>query len=86
MEDLKQASGEIWEQLRPPKFVSKILCCVALLNIDLQFIFILEQLFYENYSTLDSHTNTVISHAVVYSSRWLPKLWQGLLMVRFIGQ
>ena len=25
------------------------------------------------YSTLDSHTNSVISHAVAYSSRWLPK-------------
>ena len=30
MENLKQASGEIWAQLRPPKFVGKILCCVAL--------------------------------------------------------
>ena len=31
------------------------------------------------YSTLDSHTNSVISHAVAYSSRWLPKPWQSLL-------
>ena len=26
-----------------------------------------EELFYGNYSTLDSHTNTVISHAFAYS-------------------
>ena len=35
-------------------------------------------LFYGNYSTLDSHTNTVISHALAFLSRWLPKPWQGL--------
>ena len=35
--------------------------------------------FYGNYSTLDSHTITVISHAFVYLSRWRRKLWQGLL-------
>ena len=34
---------------------------------------------YESYFTLDSDTNTVISHVVGYSSRRLPKLWQGLL-------
>ena len=34
---------------------------------------------YENYFTLDSQTNTVISHVVGYSSRRLPKLCQGLL-------
>ena len=35
-------------------------------------------LFYWNYLTLDSHTNTVISHALAFLSRWLPKPWQGL--------
>ena len=34
--------------------------------------------FYGSYSTLDYHTNTVISQAVPYSSRWLPKPRQGL--------
>ena len=29
-----------------------------------------EQPFYGNYSTIDSHKNTVISHAFAYSSRW----------------
>ena len=38
--------------------------------ISLQFIFFSEQPFYG----LDSHTNTVIFHAVAYSSRLLPKL------------
>ena len=32
-----------------------------------------EQPFYGNYSTLGSHTNTVISHAFAYSSRWRRK-------------
>ena len=41
--------------------------------------FFSEQPFYGNYSTLGSHTNTVISHAVAYSSWWLPKPWQGLM-------
>ena len=41
-------------------------------------IFFSEQPFYGNYSTLDSHTNTVISHAFAYSSRWRQKPWQGL--------
>ena len=38
-----------------------------------------EQPFWENYSTLDSHTIIVISHALAYSSRWRRKPWQGLL-------
>ena len=37
--------------------------------------------FYWNYSTLDSHTNTVISRAFAYSSRWRRKPWQGLLLL-----
>ena len=42
-------------------------------------MFFSEQPFYGNYSTLDSNTNTVISHAVAWSSIWLPKPRQGLL-------
>ena len=44
----------------------KILCCVAL--VCNSFFFFSEQPFYGNYSTLDSRRNTVISHAVSYSS------------------
>ena len=45
----------------------------------LQFIFFPEQPFYGYYWTLDSHTNTVISHAFAYLSRWRRKPLQGLL-------
>ena len=41
--------------------------------------FFSEQPFYGNYSTLDSHTNTAISHAFAYSSRWRRKPLQGLM-------
>ena len=57
-------------QLEPQKFVSRILCCTALVY---NSFFFSEQPFYGNYLTLDSHTNKVIFHAVSYSSRWLPK-------------
>ena len=40
------------------------------IQFSLKFIFFSEQSFYRNYSTLDSHTNTVLSHAFAYSSRW----------------
>ena len=49
-----------------------------LCRFSLQFIFLSEQPFYGNYSTLDSHTNTVISHTFAYSSRWRRKPLQGL--------
>ena len=49
-----------------------------LCSFSLQLIFFSEQPFYGNYSTLDSHTNTVISHTFAYSSRWRRKPWQGL--------
>ena len=39
-----------------------------------------EQSFYGNYSKLDSHTNTVISQAFAYSSRWRRKPLQDLLL------
>ena len=70
MEDLKQVSGEIYAQLRAPKIVSKILCCVALVY---DSYFFSELPFCVNYSTLDAHANTVISSAVAYLARWLPK-------------
>ena len=43
--------------------------------------FFSEQPFYGNYSTLVSHTNTVISHGFAHSSRWRRKPWQGLLTI-----
>ena len=47
-------------------------------SFSLQVIFFSEQTFYGNYSTLGSHTNTIISHTLAYSSRWRRKPWQGL--------
>ena len=41
-----------------------------LCSFSLQLIFFSEQPFYGNYSTLDSHTNTVIFYMFAYSSRW----------------
>ena len=52
MENLKQA------QVRPKFFQNNPLLC----NFSLQLIFFSEQPFYGNYSALDSHTNTEISH------------------------
>ena len=54
-----------------------------LCSFSLQLIFCSEQPFYGNYSTLDSHTNTVISQAFAYWSRWRRKPWQGLLSETF---
>ena len=68
MENLKQASGEIQAPARPPNFLVPLLC-----TFNLQFTFFSEQPFYGNFSTLDSHTNTVISHTFAYSSRWRRK-------------
>ena len=41
-----------------------------LCSFSLQLIFCSEQPFYGNYSTSDSHTNTVISHTFAYSSNF----------------
>ena len=52
-------------------------------------IFFSEQPLYGNYSTLNSHTNTVISHAVTYSSRWpVGKSWltTSFPLIRKTGQ
>ena len=51
----------------------------SLCSFSLQLIFFAEKPFYGNYSTLDSHINTVISHMFTYLSRWRRKPWQGLL-------
>ena len=70
MENLKQASGEIEAQVRPTNFLGPY---PLLGSFSLQLIFFSEQPVYGNYSTLDSHTNTVISHAFAYSSKWRRK-------------
>ena len=44
--------------------------------------FLNRQPFCGNYLTLDSHTDTAISHALAYSSIWLPKPLQGLLCIK----
>ena len=61
----------------PQNFLSTILCFVALVY---ESFFFSEQPFYGNYSTLNSHTHTVISHTFAYSSRWRRKPWQGLFV------
>ena len=73
----RKSRASLWRNLSTgtsQTFFSIILCFVAFYS--LQVIYVLEQLFYGNYSTLDSHTNTVISYTFVYSSRWPRK--QGL--------
>ena len=64
MENLKEASGEILARF-DPEFFRTILCFVALVY---KSYFFSEQTFYGNYSALDYHTNTVISHTFAYSS------------------
>ena len=66
----RKSNTSVWRKLSTVT-APKILCC----SFSLQLIFFSEQPFYANYY---SHTNTVISHAVAYSSRWLSKPWQGL--------
>ena len=38
-----------------------------------------------NYSKLDFHTNTVISHAFAYSSRWCRNPWRGPFRIHLIS-
>ena len=65
------------------RYTSKCFQMLPLL-CSLQLIFFSEGPFYGNYSTLDSHTNTVIiSHAFTYLSRWRRKPWQGLSPTHF---
>ena len=68
-----KSKPSVWRNLSTvtvPKicYYNPLLC-----SFSLQFIFFSEQALYENYSTSDSHTNTVISHAFAYSSRWRRK-------------
>ena len=51
--------------MTPSNFYSRILRSKALVYNS--FFFFSEHRFYGNYSTLDSHTNTVISHAFTYT-------------------
>ena len=66
----------------PSNFFRRILRSEALVY---KSYFFSEQPFYGNYSTLDSHTNTVISQAFAYSSRWRRKPLQDLLLSVFGG-
>ena len=81
-----KCKASLWRNLStdtPPKFfLDNLLHC----SFSLQLIFFSEQPFYGNYPTLDSHTNTVISHAFAYSSRWRRKPWQGLFISLFKGR
>ena len=69
-ENYRQIYGKpkasFWRNLstdRPPQFFRTILCFVAIVY---NCFFFSEQPFYENYSTLDSHANTAISHTFAY--------------------
>ena len=59
----------------PSNFFRRILRSEALVY---KSYFFSEQPSYGNYSTLESHKITVISHAFAYSSKWRRKPWQGL--------
>ena len=63
--------------ITPSIFFRRILRSEALVY---KSYFFSEHPFYGNYSTLFSHTITVISHAFAYSSRCRRKPWQGLLL------
>ena len=66
-----KSKANLWRNLgtgTPPNVFRTILCFVALVY---NWYFV--HSFYGNYSTLDSHTNTVISQTFAYSSRWRRK-------------
>ena len=68
-----KSKASLWRNLstgKPPIFFQDN---PLLYNFRLQLIFLSEQSFYGNYSTLDSQTNTVISHTFAYSSGWRRK-------------
>ena len=66
-----KSKANLWRNLgtgTPPNVFRTILCFAALVY---NWYFV--HSFYGNYSTLDSHTNTVISQTFAYSSRWRRK-------------
>ena len=73
-----KSKASLWRNLStvtPQKCLSTILCFLALVY---KSYFFSEQPFYGHYSTLGSHTNTIIFHTLAYSSRWRRKPWLGL--------
>ena len=75
--------ASLWKNLSTGTAQKSFGAIFCFYDFSLQLIFFSEQPFNRNYSTVDSHTNTVISHAVAYSSRWRRKPWQSLLSCRF---
>ena len=59
----RKSIASVWRNLSTV-FVSRILCCVA--QVYKSFFFFSEKPFYETYSTLDSHSYTVIFYVVAY--------------------
>ena len=55
MENLKQATGEIKAKVRSPEFVSRIVCCLALVSYN-SYEIIRAAVLRKNYSTIDSPT------------------------------
>ena len=66
----KASPGRNLSNGTPPKSFSTILCFVALVY---KSYFFSEQPFDGNYSALDFHINTVISHTFAYSSKMASK-------------
>ena len=88
MENLKQGSRDIKHRNGPKNLLVESIYYYYLVY---NSIFFSEQPLNENYSTLDSHTNNVISRAVAYysmKSRWLSKTVTRSIEIRdnVIGQ
>ena len=89
MKNLKQASGEIFLVGRMKNFRDRCIENLKKWFLHMQLHVMPSNFYnrirtnaskaYRNYLTLNSHTTTVNSHVVVYPSRWLPNLWQGVL-------
>ena len=90
MENLKQASGEIFLVGRMKNFTDKCIDNFKKWFLRMQLHVMPSNFYnrirtsaskaYRNYLTLNSHTTTVNSHVVAYPSRWLPNVWQGVLL------
>ena len=79
-----KSKASLWKNLSTGTAQKSFGAIFCFCDFSLQLIFFSVQPFNRNYSTVDSHTNTVISHAVTYSSRWRRKPWQSLLSCRFL--